>query len=171
MSTTTDTTELEQAKQQAAETPVPNFSVIKGIITGRKTRIYDQVNLYKCHIGENCKIDAYVYIEEGVRIGNNCKIRAFAFIPTGVTIGDNVFIGPRVTFTNDKYPRVDGDWQLLKTFVQDNSAIGAGSIILPGVNIGRNALVGAGSVVTCNVPDSAIVAGVPARLVRFKKET
>jgi UDP-2-acetamido-3-amino-2,3-dideoxy-glucuronate N-acetyltransferase len=170
MSTTTDTTKLDQVEQHAAGTPVTNFSIIKGSIKGRRTKIYDQVNLYKCHIGENCKIDAYVYIEEGVYIGNNCKIRAFAFIPTGVTIGDNVFIGPRVTFTNDKYPKVDGDWNLLKTAVQDNSSIGAGSIILPGVIIGRNALVGAGSVVTCNVPDFAIVAGVPARIVRFNKE-
>ncbi len=170
MSTTTDTTELEKVDEQASETPTPNFSVIKGIVTGRKTRIYDQVNLYKCHIGEKCKIDAYVYIEEGVYIGNNCKIRAFAFIPTGVTIGNNVFIGPRVTFTNDKYPKVNGDWELLKTVVQDNSSLGAGSIILPGIKIGQNALVGAGSVVTCNVPDFAIVAGVPARVVRFKKE-
>lgn len=146
----------------------PNYSIIKQIVVGPNTRIYDQVNLYKCTIGANCKIDAYVYIEEGVIIGDNCKIRAFTFIPAGVTIGNNVFVGPRVTFTNDKYPKVKGEWKLLKTVIEDDASIGAGSVILPGVRIGRDALIGAGSVVTKDVPDFAIVAGVPARLLGFK---
>lgn len=149
---------------------VPKHGIIKDIVVGPNTRIYDQVNLYKCTIGANCKIDAYVYIEEGVIIGDNCKIRAFTFIPTGVTIGNNVFVAPRVTFTNDKYPKARGDWQLLKTVVEDNASIGAGSIILPGIKIGRHALIGAGSVVTKDVPDFAVVAGVPARLFGFRRE-
>ncbi|HKI76670.1 MAG TPA: N-acetyltransferase, partial [Candidatus Bathyarchaeia archaeon] len=81
------------------------YSIINNAKIGRNARIYDQVNLYGCEIGENTKIDSYVYIEEGVKIGDNCKIRPFVFIPTGVVIEDNVFIAPNVTFTNDKHPR------------------------------------------------------------------
>jgi acetyltransferase-like isoleucine patch superfamily enzyme len=120
------------------------------------------VNLYKCKIGKNCKIDAYVYIEEGVTIGDNCKVRPFVFIPKGVTIEDDVFIGPSVCFTNDKYPRVKGEWKLLQTTVRNGASIGANSTILAGVTIGEGALVGAGSVVAKNVPEGAVVAGNPA---------
>lgn len=146
----------------------PRFSVIKKTQLGRKTRIYDQVNLYGCKIGNNTKIDAYTYVEEGVKIGDNCKIRPFVFIPTGVTIDDNVFIAPHVTFTNDKYPRAHGDWKLLKTHVKQFASIGAGSTINPGVTIGRNALVGTGSVVTKDIPNNAIAFGNPARVVGFR---
>jgi UDP-2-acetamido-3-amino-2,3-dideoxy-glucuronate N-acetyltransferase len=140
------------------------FSVIKDAEIGEGTQIHDQVNIYKCKIGKNCKIDAYVYIEEGVKIGDNCKIRPFVFIPTGVTIGDNVFIGPNVTFTNDKYPKVRGEWKLLPIKVKTGASIGGNSIILPGVTVGKNAMVGAGSVVAKDVPDNAVVAGNPARI-------
>ena len=143
----------------------PKYSVIKNTRIGPKTRVYDQVNLYKCKIGKNTKIDAFVYVEEDVVIGNNCKIRPFAFIPTGVVIEDNVFIAPNVTFTNDKYPRSDGDWKLLKTTVKKYASIGAGSVINPGITIGENALIGAGSTVTRDVPDNAIALGNPARVV------
>jgi UDP-2-acetamido-3-amino-2,3-dideoxy-glucuronate N-acetyltransferase len=143
----------------------PKFSVIKDAEIGESTVIHDQVNLYKCKIGKNCKVDAYVYIEEGVKIGDNCKIRPFVFIPTGVTIEDNVFIGPNVTFTNDKYPKVSGDWKLLPIKVRKGASIGGNSIILPGVTIGKNALVGAGSVVSKDVPDNAVVAGNPAQII------
>jgi len=146
------------------------FSVLKETEIGEGTRIHDQVNLYKCKIGKNCKIDSYVYIEEGVVIGDNCKIRPFVFIPTGVAIGDNVFIGPNVTFTNDKNPKVSGKWMLLSTTVKREASIGANSVILPGVTIGENALVGAGSVVTQDVPPNAIVAGNPAKVVGSKDE-
>ena len=135
------------------------FSLIKGVEIGEGTVIHDQVNLYKCKIGKNCKIDAYVYIEEGVVIGDNCKIRPFVFIPTGVTIADNVFIGPGVVFTNDKYPKAHGDWTMLTITVQNGASLGAGTIILPGVTIGKNALIGAGAVITKDVPDNAVVMG------------
>ena len=146
----------------------PRYSVIRGVKLQPGSRIYDQVNLYKCKIGRNTKIDAFVYVEEDVIIGNNCKIRPFVFIPSGVIIEDNVFIGPNVTFTNDKYPRVDGDWKLLKTRVGKRASIGAGSVINPGIAIGENALIGAGSTVTRDVPDNAIAFGTPARVVGFK---
>jgi UDP-2-acetamido-3-amino-2,3-dideoxy-glucuronate N-acetyltransferase len=141
------------------------FSVIKKTRVGKDTRIYDQVNLYGCKIGKNTKIDAFVYIEEGVTIGDNCKIRPFVFIPTGVVIEDNVFIAPNVTFTNDKHPRAQGDWTLLNTRVKRYASIGAGSVINPGVQIGRNAIIGTGSVVTKDIPDNAIAVGIPAKVV------
>jgi acetyltransferase-like isoleucine patch superfamily enzyme len=120
--------------------------------------------LYKCKIGKNSKVDAFVYIEEGVIIGDRVKIRAFTFIPSGVVIEDDVFIGPHVTFTNDKYPRVGSKWKLLKTIVKKGASIGAGSVILP-VTIGKNSLVGAGSVVTKDVPENVVVQGNPARVI------
>lgn len=148
-------------------TRVARYSVMRDVKVGKGTTIHDQVNLYKCRIGKNSKIDAFVYIEEGVVIGDNCKIRPFVFIPTGVTILDNVFIGPNVSFTNDKYPRSRGEWKLLKTIVKKGASIGANSVILPGVTIGKDALVGAGSIVTKSVPDNAIVVGNPSRIIGY----
>lgn len=145
------------------------YSIIKKTKVAPNARVYDQVNLYGCKIGKNTKIDAFVYIEEDVTIGENCKIRPFVFIPTGIEIEDNVFIAPNVTFTNDKHPRAMGDWTLLRTRVKKFASIGAGSTIGPGVQIGENALVGAGSVVTKDVPDNAIVVGIPARVVGYRK--
>jgi len=142
------------------------YSLLKDVEIGLGTVVHDQVNLYKCKIGKNCKVDAFVYIEEGVTVGDNCKIRPFVFIPTGVTIEDNVFIGPHVSFTNDKRPRVKGEWTLLQTRVKKGASIGANSVILPGVTIGENALIGAGSVVTKDVPDRATVAGNPGHIIR-----
>jgi acetyltransferase-like isoleucine patch superfamily enzyme len=139
--------------------------VVKDVKVGTNCRIYDHVNLYKCKIGNNSKVDAFVYIEEGVVIGNRVKIRAFTFIPTGVLIEDEVFVGPHVTFTNDKYPRAKGEWKLLKTIVKKGASIGAGSVILP-VTIGKNSLIGAGSIVTKDVPDNVVVQGNPAKIIR-----
>lgn len=147
----------------------PQFAVIQKTKIGKDSRIYDLVNLYGCRIGKNTKIDSYVYVEEGVKIGDNCKIRPFVFIPTGVTIENNVFIGPNVTFTNDKYPRVNGDWTLVQTRVKRDASIGAGTTIIPGVIIGRNALIGAGSTVTKDIPNNAIAVGSPAKVVGHRK--
>ena len=143
----------------------PKYSILKNSRIAESSRINDQVNLYGCTIGKNTKIDAFVYVEEGVKIGDNCKIRPFVFIPTGVTIEDNVFIGPSVTFTNDKYPKAHGEWKLLETRVKRFASIGARSVINPGVTIGENALIGSGSVVTRNIPDNAVAFGNPARVV------
>jgi UDP-2-acetamido-3-amino-2,3-dideoxy-glucuronate N-acetyltransferase len=141
------------------------FSVIKDTTIGPDTRVYDQVNLYKCQIGRDSKVDAFVYIEEGVIIGNRVKIRPFTFIPTGVIIEDDVFIGPHVTFTNDKYPKIGKEWKLIKTVIKRGSSIGAGSVILP-VTIGENSMIGAGSVVTKDIPDNVLAAGNPAKVIR-----
>jgi UDP-2-acetamido-3-amino-2,3-dideoxy-glucuronate N-acetyltransferase len=149
---------------------VSKYSVIKDAEIGEGTVVHDQVNLYKCKIGKNCKIHAFVYVEEGVVIGDNCKIRPFVFIPTGVTIESNVLIGPNVTFTNDKYPKVEGEWVLLKTKVKSGASLGANCVILPGVTVGKEALVGAGSVVTKDVPDRTIVAGNPAIITGYKNQ-
>lgn len=149
---------------------VSKYSVIKDAEIGEGTVVHDQVNLYKCKIGKNCKIGGFVYVEEGVVIGDNCKIKPFVFIPTGVTIENNVLIGPNVTFTNDKYPKVEGEWILLKTKVKSGASLGANCVILPGVTIGKEALVGAGSVVAKNVPDRAIVAGNPAIITGYRNK-
>lgn len=149
----------------------------KDVKIGKGTKIFqpDLVNLYGCEIGDNCKIGAFVEIRKDVKIGNNVKIQAFAFIPEGVTIEDGVFIGPHVCFINDKYPRAinrDGslktaeDWETTKTIVKKRAAIGSNSTILCGVTIGEHAMVGAGSVVTKDVPTKVLVIGNPAKIVK-----
>lgn len=143
---------------------------VKEVRVGNRTTISENANLYKCHIGDDCKIHSYVYIEGEVKIGDGCKIKPFVFIPTGVTIGNNVFIGMGVVFTNDKYPRARGEWELLKTVVEDNVSIGANSTILPGIRIGRNSMIGAGSLVTKDVPENCLVYGSPAKPVKSLDE-
>ena len=133
--------------------------MIEVITIGQNCKINRLSNLYGCRIGDNCKIDAYVYIEEDVVIGDNCKIRPFVFIPTGVTIGNNVFIGPHTVFINDKYPKAENkDWKCLHTSVDDGAVIGSNCTILP-CNIGKNAIIGAGSTVTKDVYDDYVVYG------------
>jgi acetyltransferase-like isoleucine patch superfamily enzyme len=148
---------------------------------GKDVTIYhpEQVNLYGCEIGDGCRIGAFVEIRRQVKIGRNVKIQAFAFIPEGVTIGDGCFVGPHVCFANDLYPRStnpdgslkDGkDWKIEGTQVLEGASLGANSTILCGLTIGRRALIGAGAVVTKDVPDFAIVAGVPARIIGDARE-
>lgn len=143
---------------------------------GKHTKVWHFANLYGCTIGKSCIIGAYVEIQDGVVIGNKVKIGSHSFLPTGVTIEDEVYIGHHVVFTNDKYPRSlnpdgtlqkPGDWENLPTFVKRGASIGSNATILPGITIGEYAMVGAGSIVTKNVPPRAIVVGNPARIVRF----
>jgi acetyltransferase-like isoleucine patch superfamily enzyme len=138
-------------------------SVVVDCEIGKGTIIRDQVNLYRCRIGEDSKIESFVYIEEGVTVGNRCKIKPNVFIPTGVTIEDDVFIGPNVSFTNDKHPKAGGFWVLSTTKVKSKASIGAGAVILPGVTIGKGAVVGAGAVVTKDVGEGEVVMGNPAK--------
>lgn len=143
---------------------------------GRNVVIHhpDQVNLYGCVVGDNCKIASFVEIQRGVSIGANSKIEAFAFIPSGVTLEDGVFVGPHVCFTNDRYPAAVNpagalleaeDWQVVPTLVQRGASIGANATIVCGVTIGEGSLIAAGSVVTRDVPAGTLVRGAPARVV------
>jgi len=133
------------------------------------------INLYGCEVGDNTKIGPFVEIQKNARIGRNCKISSHTFICEGVTIEDNVFVGHGVTFINDSYPRAttprgelqtEKDWNVEPTLVRRGASIGSGATILANITIGENALIGAGSVVTRDVPANAIVAGYPARLLR-----
>jgi acetyltransferase-like isoleucine patch superfamily enzyme len=150
-------------------------NIIRDCAIGKNTNIREPVNFYKCSIGENCRIGGFVYIEEGVVIGDNCKIRPMTFIPTGVTIEDGVFIGPGVTFTNDRYPRAvnrdgtlkdDADWTLEKTVIKTGASIGAGATLMCGITVHEYAVVGAGAAVTKDVPARAVVAGNPAHVLQ-----
>lgn len=142
---------------------------------GKNVKIYDFVNLYGCEIGDNTKIGTFVEIQKNVKIGKNVKISSHTFICEGVTIEDNVFIGHNVSFINDKYPRAtnaegklqtEEDWSVEPILVKKGASIGTSATILSNVTIGENAIVGAGSVVTKDVPDNVIVAGNPARIIR-----
>jgi UDP-2-acetamido-3-amino-2,3-dideoxy-glucuronate N-acetyltransferase len=142
---------------------------------GKGVKVFSFVNLYGCEIGDNSKIGTFVEIQKGARIGANCKISSHTFICEGVTIEDDVFVGHGVTFINDLYPRAvttegalqtDADWECIPTVVRRGASIGSGSTLLGGITIGRNAMVGAGSVVTHDVAPNTIVAGNPARVLR-----
>lgn len=149
----------------------------KDVELGKNVKIYNPklVNLYGCKIGSDCVIGAFVEIGRGVIIGKRVKIQAFSYIPEGVTIEDEAFISPHVCFTNDKFPRSinpDGslksskEWSVIPTKVCRRASIGANSTIVCGVTIGEDAMVGAGSIVTKDVPPRTVVAGNPARVIR-----
>lgn len=156
-------------------TKTTNKQSLKNVIVGKNVKIYDFVNAYGCRIGDETRIGTFVEITKGVTIGKKCKISSHSFICEGVTIEDEVFIGHNVTFINDKYPRAtnpdgspqkEGDWKLEKTVVEKRASIGSSATILCGITIGENAIVGAGSVVTKNVPSNTIVFGNPAKIIR-----
>jgi len=142
---------------------------------GKDVKLSKFINLYGCCVGDNTKIGAFVEIQKNAFIGKNCKISSHTFICEGVTIEDNVFIGHNVTFINDSFPRAtakdgklqtEADWKVEPTLVKKGASIGSSSTILSNVVIGENAIIGAGSVVTKNVPPDTIVAGNPARIKR-----
>lgn len=140
--------------------------VIEDCQIGEGTVVRDYVNLFGCKIGKNCKIGAYVEIGREVEIGDNCKIEAYAFIPQGVKIEDDVFVGPHACFTNDRVPRAVGEWRIIPTIVKKGASIGANATILCGITIGSDSIVGAGAIVTKDVPPNSVVVGCPARVLR-----
>ena len=147
----------------------PTAIIDKPVNIGSGTKIWHFVHIMKdAQIGKECIIADYVYIGRGVKIGNKVKLENRVTVYEGVTIHDNVFIGPHVAFTNDLYPRsLNPDWKILPTLVKQGSSIGAGSVIVCGVTIGENALIGAGSVVTNDIPNLALAYGNPARVRGF----
>ncbi len=155
------------------------FAVLKKIaadvILGRDVTIYDFVNLYGCEIGDGSRIGAFVEIQKNACVGKNCKISSHTFICEGVIIEDEVFVGHNVTFINDLYPRAvnpsghlqtECDWECIATVVKRGASIGSGATILAGITIGERALIGAGSVVTRDIPPDAVFAGNPAAFIR-----
>ncbi len=153
--------------------------IAQDVKLGENVKIHNFVNLYGCEIGDNTKIGVFVEVQKGARIGRNCKISSHTFICEGVTIEDDCFIGHNVTFINDAYPRAvtqegnmqtDDDWECVPIRVRRGASIGSSATILCGVTIGEGAIVGAGSVVTRDVPPGTIVAGNPARVLRTIQE-
>jgi len=151
------------------------LSIAPDVKLGAGVKLSKFVNLYGCEVGDNTKIGAFVEIQKNAKVGKNCKISSHTFICEGVTIEDRVFIGHSVAFINDSYPRAatgegqlqtEADWKVEKTLVKAGASVGSGCTILSSVTIGENALVGAGSVVTKDVPPNTIVAGNPARVLR-----
>jgi acetyltransferase-like isoleucine patch superfamily enzyme len=149
--------------------------VSEDVKLGKNVKLSKFINLYGCIIGNNTKIGAFVEVQKNATIGNNCKISSHTFICEGVIIEDNVFIGHGVTFINDSYPRAtshggrlqnDADWKVESTIVKKGASIGSGATILANITIGEGAFIGAGSVVTKDVPIDAIVAGNPAKIIK-----
>ena len=142
---------------------------------GQNVKLSQFINLYGCEIGDETKIGAFVEIQKNATVGKRCKISSHTFVCEGVTIEDNVFVGHNVAFINDSFPRAttdgqlqtEADWKVERTLVNKGASIGSGCTILSNITIGENALVGAGSVVTKDVPPNSIVAGNPARVLRY----
>jgi UDP-2-acetamido-3-amino-2,3-dideoxy-glucuronate N-acetyltransferase len=153
-----------------------HLSIAPDVKLGEGVKLSRFINLYGCEVGDNTKIGAFVEVQKNASIGRNCKISSHTFVCEGVTIEDNVFVGHGVMFINDSYPRAttpngelqtEQDWTVEPTLVRKGASIGSGATVLANVTIGENALVGAGSVVTRDVPAFAVVAGNPARVLRF----
>lgn len=149
---------------------------LRNVKVGKDVKIYDFVNAYGCEIGDGSKVGTFVEIQRGAYIGKNCKISSHTFICEGVHIGEGVFVGHNVSFINDKYPQAvnpdgsmqtDADWNMVETKVGNHASIGTSATILCGVEIGDAAIIGAGSVVTKNVPPKAVVAGNPAKIIKY----
>lgn len=149
---------------------------LKNVKVGEGVKIYDFVNAYCCSIDDGSKVGTFVEIQRGASIGKNCKISSHTFICEGVHIGDGVFVGHNVSFINDKYPKAvnadgslqtDSDWEMVETKVGNQVSIGTSATILCGIKIGDKAVIGAGSVVTKDVPANAVVAGNPARIIKY----
>jgi acetyltransferase-like isoleucine patch superfamily enzyme len=147
---------------------------------GKDVRLSKFINLYGCEIGDESKIGAFVEIQKNATVGKRCKISSHSFICEGVTIEDNVFIGHGVMFINDSYPRAtvangdlqtEADWKVERTVIRKGASVGSGATILSNITIGENAIVGAGSVVTKDVPPNSIVAGTPAKVLRYIEQT
>jgi acetyltransferase-like isoleucine patch superfamily enzyme len=154
----------------------PYQQIAPDVKLGKGVRIFGFTNLYGCEIGDEVKIGTFVEIQKGARIGNRCKISSHTFICEGVILEDSVFVGHNVTFINDRYPRAtnsdgklqtDTDWKCVPTRVKHGASIGSGATLLCGITVGERAVVGAGSVVTKDVPPSAVVAGNPARIIKM----
>ncbi|HEY1005591.1 MAG TPA: acyltransferase [Sphingobacteriaceae bacterium] len=153
-----------------------DMKTLRAVELGQDVQICNFVNAYGCKIGDGSRVGPFVEIQKGATIGRNCKISSHTFICEGVHIADQVFIGHNVTFINDKFPRAtnsigelqtENDWNCMETIVEQGASIGSSVTILCGVRIGRRAIVGAGSVVTRDVPANAIVAGNPARIIKY----
>ena len=149
--------------------------IASNVKMGEGVSICDFTNLYGCEIGDLTKIGPFVEVQKGARIGSRCKVSSHSFICEGVTLEDEVFVGHNVTFTNDFFPKAanpdgmlkaDDDWTCIPTLIKRGAAIGSGSTLLCGITVGEDALVGAGSVVTSDVPPNAVVAGNPARILK-----
>lgn len=158
----------------------PPYQLLRDVKLGNAVKIYSFTNLYGCEIGDDSKIGTFVEIQKGAKIGQRCKVSSHTFICEGVTIEDEVFIGHGVTFTNDLFPRAtsttgalqtDADWTCVPTRVERGASIGSGATILCGITIGAGAIVGAGSMVTKSVPPRAVVAGNPARILKYVTDT
>jgi acetyltransferase-like isoleucine patch superfamily enzyme len=155
-------------------------AIAEDVKLGENVRLSQFINLYGCEIGDETKIGAFVEIQKHASIGKRCKISSHTFICEGVTIEDNVFVGHGVTFVNDSYPRAtspggslqtEDDWKVEFTVIRRGASIGSGATILSNISIGENAVVGAGSVVTKDVPPNTIVAGNPARILRYIEQS
>ena len=156
------------------------LAIAPDVKLGRDVKLSKFINLYGCEVGDDTKIGAFVEIQKNARVGRHCKISSHTFVCEGVAIEDNVFVGHSVTFINDSYPRAttadgnlqtEADWKVEQTLIKKGASIGSGSTILANVTVGENAIVGAGSVVTRDVPANSIVAGNPARVLRYIEKT